>query len=75
MASSMIKRYFCGHCEQQLSKTSYFKHKRLFYDRKSGSWKKKRIHYQADHSVDFEECQVAHECDIASNDESHGKLS
>ena len=54
MASSTTKRYFCDHCEQELSKTSYFKHKRLFYDRTSESWQKERVHYN-DSSEDFKE--------------------
>ena len=31
-------RYFCGHCNRQLSKTLFFRHKRMFYDRKARKW-------------------------------------
>jgi hypothetical protein len=77
MASTTAKRYFCDHCEQQLSKTTYFKHKRLFYDRKSESWKKERVHY-TDSSEDFKEFLVTEPrqgCDTSSKNESHGEFN
>ena len=30
--------YFCGHCKGQLSKTLFFRHKRMFYDWKARKW-------------------------------------
>ena len=76
MANTTSKRYFCEHCEQQLSKTSYFKHKRLYYDRKSETWKKERVHY-TDSSEDFNEFQVAESCQgcDSSNHETFGEFS
>ena len=75
MANTTSKRYFCEHCEQQLSKTSYFKHKRLYYDRKSETWKKERVHY-TDSSEDFNEFQVAESCQgcDSSNHETFGEF-
>lgn len=37
------KIYVCGHCDSPLSKTLYFKHKKLFYDPHMKVWKNKRI--------------------------------
>lgn len=36
-------RYFCGHCKTHLSKTVFFRHKRLFYDRKAKRWSRRRV--------------------------------
>ena len=81
MASSTTKRYFCDHCEQELSKTSYFKHKRLFYDRTSERWQKERVHYN-DSSEDFKEFEFQvtepfqpERCDASSKNESHGEFN
>ena len=49
--SAGAKRYFCEYCEQELSKT-YFKHKKLFYDKKCRTWKKERVHYRAEVELD-----------------------
>ena len=29
------RRYFCGHCLKELSKTRFFQHRRLFYNKKA----------------------------------------
>ena len=29
------KAYFCGHCSKELSKTLYFQHRKLFFDKKT----------------------------------------
>ena len=42
MADTMrteAKVYFCGHCQQRLSKTLYFLHKKLYFDPKLKTWK------------------------------------
>lgn len=31
-------RYYCGHCEEKISKTLYFRHKRLYYNPDSEEW-------------------------------------
>ena len=36
-------RYYCGHCDAVLSKTLFFRHKRLFYDRKAKRWSRRRV--------------------------------
>ena len=43
MASNKVDRYFCGHCEQVLTKTLFFKHKRMYYDRAKSVWRKERV--------------------------------
>ena len=35
--------YYCGHCDKQLSKTVFYRHKRLYYDRRSKTWSSCRI--------------------------------
>lgn len=65
------KRYFCEHCEQELSKTSYFKHKKLFYDKKCRAWKKERVHYRAEVSefeMDLEQVIDGHESPTEGKD-------
>ena len=36
-------RYFCGHCNRQLSKTLFFRHKRMFFDRKARKWSSVKV--------------------------------
>ena len=37
------RKYYCGHCETYVSKTLYFKHKRMYYERHSKTWKSTRV--------------------------------
>lgn len=37
------KRYFCGHCSKELSKTRFFQHRRLFYNKKTKEWSQLRV--------------------------------
>ena len=39
-SSTKSKWYFCEHCDEFISKTLYYKHRKLFYDRKAKKWKK-----------------------------------
>ena len=34
-------RYYCGHCQEKISKTLYFTHKRLYYNCDTGEWVRK----------------------------------
>ena len=43
MIMSSTKKYFCGHCKDAVSKTLFFKHKKLYYDRKTKEWKSQRL--------------------------------
>lgn len=36
-------RYYCGHCEQKLSKTLFFQHKKMYFDKATNTWRKERI--------------------------------
>ena len=38
MMADSSKRMYCGHCHEYLTKTVYFKHKRLHYDRTTKQW-------------------------------------
>lgn len=67
-SSTGAKRYFCEHCEKELSKTSYFKHKKLYYDKKCRTWKKERVHYRAE--VDLDEFEISDLDQVIDGDES-----
>lgn len=41
-------KYFCGHCNRKLTKTLYFKHKKLYYDIRAKSWNKERVYQHYD---------------------------
>ena len=42
-SSKQRKLYFCGHCEERISKTLYFKHRRIYYDNRTKQWAKNPI--------------------------------
>lgn len=46
-------RFLCGHCDSVLSKTQFYKHKRLYYNRRERKWNSDRILPENDHQ-DFE---------------------
>lgn len=35
----MEKRYHCGHCNEKVSRTLYFQHKKLYYSASEKTWK------------------------------------
>ena len=37
------KRLYCGHCEDYVSKTLYYKHKQIYYDDGNKKWSKERV--------------------------------
>jgi len=43
MSSAVGSKRHCGHCDQRLSKTVYFHHKRLYYDKSNKQWSSKQI--------------------------------
>ena len=40
------KLIYCGHCEKYLTKTVYYKHKRLYYDKTKKEWLPSRVFSQ-----------------------------
>ena len=32
------KRFYCGHCDEKISKTLYYQHKRIYYNSKTHKW-------------------------------------
>ena len=40
---SKNSRLFCQHCEEKVSKRTYYNHKRLYFDRKTRRWSKTRL--------------------------------
>lgn len=47
------KKYVCGHCNATVSKTQYFKHKKLFYDAHLKVWRSERIPPPVESGDDF----------------------
>ena len=45
MADSRGKR-FCGHCEEYLSKSVYYRHRRLYYNKSTQQWGSSRVFYK-----------------------------
>ena len=37
------KSYNCGHCSKELSKTRYFQHRKLFYNKRTKEWSQQRV--------------------------------
>ena len=33
-------KYLCGHCDQRISKTLYYEHKKIFYSQETRAWRK-----------------------------------
>ena len=43
----------CGHCEQEVSKRTFYQHKRLYYDSKSKTWSHDaRVYHEPSSSAD-----------------------
>ena len=34
------KRYFCGHCDDYVSKTIFYQHRRVYFEKKCKKWSK-----------------------------------
>ena len=50
-AETKTKRYFCGHCEETVSRTTLYAHKRLYYNRTIRQWSKDRVSYPLEDRV------------------------
>ena len=35
-----MERFHCGHCNEKISKTLYFQHKKIYYNPSTQVWKK-----------------------------------
>ena len=44
-------RFLCEHCNRILSKTQFYKHKRIYYEKYKGRWLKDRV--KPDCNTDF----------------------
>lgn len=45
---------FCGHCETYVSKSVYYRHRRLYFNKLTNQWSSSRVFYsQAGTSVDL----------------------
>ena len=40
------KQRFCGHCEKYLSKSVYYRHRRLYYNKLTEQWSSTRLFYR-----------------------------
>ena len=54
------KRYFCGHCDENVSKTLFFEYRKLFYDKLAKRWRKERV-VQAGLGEEFDFTQAKRE--------------
>ena len=45
MEEAKKNRFYCGHCEQEVSRRTLYAHKRLYYNRMSKEWSKEKISY------------------------------
>ena len=55
MATNTMKSKFiyCGHCDKEVSRTKYYAHKRLYYNRSRKEWSQtKRLNFADDLQVD-----------------------
>lgn len=48
VAAGGSKRFYCRHCEQEVSKSTLYSHKKLYYDKRAKLWSKHRICYDGD---------------------------
>ena len=57
MKTAKPKRFYCGHCEQEVSRGTLYAHKRLYYNRMTREWSKARINYTGSdyHATDCHE--------------------
>lgn len=61
----------CGHCEEYLSRTSFWRHRKACYNEKSGKWTKKTTNtstFQAKSHVSTAECSQAFQSNFATSD-------
>lgn len=59
------KRYLCGHCKMKLCKTVFYAHKKLYYNKLTGSWNS-RIHKRSVELVEDEDFVFDAESDHSS---------
>ena len=68
------KRYHCEHCDEYISKTLYYRHRSLYYDKHARKWSKERVHEVLDGSdcfdVDIDIDDSDDDVDVESN---HGE--
>ena len=48
----MDSRFFCGHCGERVSRSLYYRHKKLFYSNSEGKWRKNEEHTTASSDTD-----------------------
>ena len=52
MEAEKTNRFYCGHCEQEVSRRTLYTHKRLYYNRMSKEWSKQKISYAENAGID-----------------------
>lgn len=58
MERSTTKRFFCGHCNQNLSKTVFYQHRRLYYNIALNEWSKSRLFSASEQSFTVSDDQM-----------------
>ena len=61
------RRYHCGHCDADLSKTQFYRHKSLFYDQRSKKWSSSHLPKCNWDDVPFSLSSSEEESDYASS--------
>ena len=66
IVNSKSKFVYCGHCDEEVSRTKYYTHKRLYYDRDKKEWSQtKRLNFTItdDPEYPFADSQVQDQMD------------
>ena len=53
-------RFLCEHCNRSLSKTQFYKHKRMYYDKYKRRWLKDRVKPNCNTDFNFGDDVVSH---------------
>ena len=40
---NLRRLWYCGHCDKDVSKSTFYAHRRLYYDRKTKKWSKTQL--------------------------------
>lgn len=64
----MEKRFHCGHCNEKISRTLYFQHKKLYYSASENTWKKSGdisdVQEEKEDSNEVEDFRLSDDSDI-----------
>ena len=61
------QRYHCGHCDADLSKTQFYRHKSLYYDQRSRKWSSSQLPKSNSDDIPFSLSSSEEEPDYAAS--------